>query len=577
MSELIRVDMGSGEVKTGELGDLSNFGGRGLTSAIVSKEVPATTHALGANNKLVFAPGLLSGTSAANSGRLSVGAKSPLTGGIKESNVGGNGALKLARLGIRGLVIEGKAEAGKLFYLLIDADGVTLHPADDLKGLGNYDTVEKLKAKHGEKAGVISIGPAGEMKMGAASIAVTDTKGRPSRHAGRGGLGAVMGSKGLKAIVLDDKDGKSVSYHNKEAFKEAAGIFRDALQAHPVTKTGGGLATFGTNTLVGIINGAGAFPTRNFSEGQFEGAEKISGEELYKVIKERGGETTHSACSNCIIQCSNVFVDKDKNYVTSGLEYETVWANGANCGIDDLDSIARVDRLCDDFGLDTIEIGCAVAVAMAGGLKEFGDAKGAIELIEEVGKGTPLGRIIGNGAAMTGQAFGVEDVPVVKRQSMPAYDPRGVKGVGVTYATTPMGADHTAGYAVAANIMRIGGFVDPLKPEGQAELSRNFQVTTAVLDSMGLCTFVSFAILDNPGGLAAIHQMANALYGWEMDADDVTKYGQGVITGEIAFNRAAGFTKKDDRLPDFFKEKKLKPHDVVFDVSDDDLDGVHEY
>jgi len=259
------------------------------------------------------------------------------------------------------------------------------------------------------------------------------------------------------------------------------------------------------------------------------------------------------------------------------LEYETIWANGANCGIDDLDAIAQIDRLCDDYGVDTIETGCAIGVAMAGGLKEFGDAKGAIELLHEIGKGTPLGRILGNGASVTGQAFGVADVPVVKRQSMPAYDPRAVKGQGVTYATTPMGADHTAGYAVATNIMKVGGYVDPLKPDGQVELSRNLQVATAALDSAGLCVFIAFAVLDIPEGLEAIPEMLNARYGLNMTLDDVTKHGQAILKVERAFNTAAGFTPLDDRLPDFFKEKKLAPHNVVFDVSDEQLDEVHNY
>ncbi len=574
MSTLLRVDLEAGAARFEEAGEYENLGGRALTSTVLAKEVPATCHPLGVKNKLVIAPGLLTGTSAANSGRLSVGAKSPLTGGIKESNVGGTAAAKLAKLGIRGIVIEGKGAGDALRYLVIDKDGATLHAAEELKGLKNYDLVARLQEKHGTKAGIISIGPAGEMKLSAASVAVTDTKGHPSRHAGRGGLGAVMGAKGLKAIVIDATDGPGIEYHDKDAFKKAAGIFREALQSHDLTKPGGGLATYGTNSLTNVINEAGGYPTRNFSTGQFEGADKISGEAMHDIITERGGETTHSACTGCIIQCSNVYLDKNKKYLTSALEYETVWANGGNCGIDDLDAIAQIDRLCDEYGLDTIEIGCAVGVAMAGGVKEFGDAQGAIELVREAGKGTPLGRIIGSGAAVTGQAFGVQNVPVVKRQGMPAYDPRAVKGIGTTYATSPMGADHTAGYSVAMNVLNIGGSVDPLKPEGQAEISRNLQVATAALDSAGLCLFVAFAILDIPEGFAAIPEMLNARFGWNLTADDVAKLGQDVLKTECDFNRAAGFTPQDDRLPEFMEDEPLAPHGVVFDVSDADLDGV---
>jgi aldehyde:ferredoxin oxidoreductase len=578
MKKLIRVDMTKGSVQVEDLaGDYSLLGGRALTSTIVAQEVPPLCHPLGPHNKLVLAPGLLAGTTCANSGRLSIGAKSPLTGGIKESNVGGNAANKLGKLGIAGIVLEGQAAAGKLFYLMIDQGGAKLMPAQEYKGLKNYDLAARFQEKHGAKVGVISIGPAGEMGLSAASVAVTDTNGRPARHAGRGGMGAVMGSKGLKAVVVDDKDAAGVTYHDKEAFKEAAAVFRDALREHPVTKPGGGLAVYGTNVLTNIINEAGAFPTRNFTAGRFEGAQKISGETMHDLIQERGGSTTHSGCSTCIIQCSNIYVDKNKNYVTSGFEYETIWANGANCGIDDLDSIAQVDRLCDEYGLDTIEMGCAIGVAMHAGVKPFGDAAGAIELLHEVGKGTPLGRILGSGAAVTGQVFGVSHVPVVKRQGLPAYDPRGVKGVGVTYATSPMGADHTAGYAVATNILKVGGFVDPLKPEGQAELSRNLQIATAAVDAAGLCVFIAFAALDIPSGLEAIPKMLNALYGWNLTLNEVTEYGKQVLRAERGFNRAAGFTPADDRLPEFFTAEPLPPHKVVFDVPVEELDKVLDF
>jgi aldehyde:ferredoxin oxidoreductase len=578
MRKLIRVDMGKGKVSTESLdGEYGRLGGRALTSTVVSREVPPLCHPLGPQNKVVVAAGLLAGTTCANSGRLSIGGKSPLTGGIKESNVGGNAANKLGRLGIAGIVVENQAPPGRLSYLLVTKDGAQLLPADAYKRLKNYDLAARLQEKHGAKVGIISIGPAGEMRMSAASVAVTDTNGRPARHAGRGGMGAVMGSKGLKAIVVDDTEAQGVTYHSKEAFKEAAAAFRDALREHPVTKPGGGLAVYGTNVLVNIINEAGGFPTRNFTDGRFEGAQKISGETMHDVIKARGGSTTHSGCSTCIIQCSNIYLDKNKNYLTSGFEYETIWANGANCGVDDLDSIAQVDRLCDDYGLDTIETGCAIAVAMHAGVKKFGDAAGAIEILHEIGKGTALGRILGNGAAVTGQAFGIAHVPVVKRQGLPAYDPRAIKGMGVTYATSPMGADHTAGYAVATNILKVGGFVDPLKPQGQVDLSRNLQVATVMLDSAGLCVFVAFAILDINKGLEAIPTMMTARYGWNLTLNDWLEWAKEVLRKERAFNRAAGFTPADDRLPEFFLSEPLPPHKTVFDVPEKELDQVFNF
>ncbi len=578
MRKLIRVDMSAGVVRIEDLsGSEARLGGRALTSSIVAREVDPLCHPLGAANKLVVAPGLLAGSTCPNSGRLSVGGKSPLTGGIKESNVGGNVAVKLGRLGIAGIVVEGMPKSSKWYYLLVNKEGGKLFPADDLAGLTNYALCEKLQARYGEKVGIVSIGTAGEMKLSAASVAVTSTQGKPARHAGRGGMGAVMGAKGLKAIIVDDTDAPGISYVDQEAFKKAAAAFRDALREHPVTKPGGGLAVYGTNVLVNVINEAGAFPTRNFTEGRFEGAHKISGETMHDVIKARGGSTTHSACSTCIIQCSNVYNDKEGNYLTSGLEYETVWANGANCGIDDLDAIAQIDRLCDDYGLDTIEMGCAVAVAMYAGVKKFGDAQGAIELLHEIGKGTALGRIIGSGAAVVGQAFGVSHVPVVKRQGLPAYDPRAIKGIGVTYATSPMGADHTAGYAVATNIMKVGGFVDPLKPEGQVDLSRNLQIATAAIDSLGLCVFVAFAVMDIPSGMEALPKMVGARYGWSFGMDELLEYGKDVLRKERAFNLSAGFTTSQDRLPEFFLKEPLPPHNVVFDVDARELDELFNF
>ncbi|MEW6754348.1 MAG: aldehyde ferredoxin oxidoreductase C-terminal domain-containing protein, partial [Candidatus Latescibacterota bacterium] len=419
----------------------------------------------------------------------------------------------------------------------------------------------------------LTIGPAGERRMTAASIAVTDMENRPTRHAGRGGVGAVLGAKGLKAIIVDDAGTSRPAARAPDEFRRASQEFARLLAEHPVT--GQALPTYGTNVLANVLNEAGAYPTRNFSTGQFEGTEKISGERQREVILERGGVVKHPCHPGCTISCSRVYMDADGNYLTKGPEYETIWANGANCGIDDLDAIAQLDRLYDDYGLDTIEMGATVAVAMEGGVVPFGDAEGALRLVREVGEGTPLGRILGNGAAVTGQVFGVARVPVVKRQAIPAYDPRGAKGIGVTYATSTMGADHTMGYSIAQNILKVGGDVHPLKPEGQAALSRQLQIATAALDCTGLCLFVAFPVLDKAEALQAIVDMLNAHYGLTLGTADVMALGQQILRTERAFNAAAGFTAKDDRLPRFFQTEPLAPHGVVFDVPDADLDAVH--
>jgi aldehyde:ferredoxin oxidoreductase len=580
MDKILRIKMGADagpQVKEEPLGDYAGLGGRAMTSAIVAKEVPPLCHPLGADNKLIIAPGLLSGTTAAMSGRLSVGCKSPLTGGIKESNAGGQASQVLARLGYAAIVLEGKPKDDTLYKVLVNKDGVTVTADNSLKMLGNYDLVEKMKSEFSDKVACISIGTAGEMKMAAASIAVTDMEQRPTRHAGRGGVGAVMGSKGVKVIVLDDAGMKMRPPKDPNKFKEANQAWVAGLRKHPVT--GEGLPAYGTNVLTNVINEAGAYPTKNFMWGRFDGCSKISGETQAETENARGGKgsATHGCHRGCIIRCSGTYTDKDGHFLTKQPEYETVWAHGGNCGIDDLDAIAMLDRLDDDFGVDTIEMGAAIAVAMEAGVAKFGDAQAAINLVKEVGKGTPLGRILGSGTEVTGKVFGVERIPTVKGQAMPAYDPRGVQGMGVTYATSTMGADHTAGYAVTANILGVGGKVDPLTPEGQIELSRNLQIATAAVDSTGMCLFIAFAVLDQPETFQALIDMINAFYGMELTADGVAELGKSVLKTERDFNTRAGFTSKQDRLPEYFLKEKLPPHNVTFKVKDEELDQLYNW
>ncbi|MEJ2099852.1 MAG: aldehyde ferredoxin oxidoreductase C-terminal domain-containing protein, partial [Desulfobacterales bacterium] len=550
MDKILRINMGADggpAVKSEPPGDYAGLGGRGLTSAIVSKEVPPLCHALGEDNKLVIAPGLLSGSTAAESGRISMGCKSPLTGGIKEANAGGQPSQMIARLGYAAVVLEGKPKENKLYKIVINKNGVDIKEDNSLRMLGNYDLVDKMKAEYGEKISCISIGQAGEMKLSAASIACTDMDLQPTRHAGRGGVGAVMGSKGVKVIVIDDAGTKMRQPKDPVKFKEANKVFVAGLRKHPVT--GESLPAYGTNVLANIINEAGAFPTKNFMWGRFDGCDNISGETQAETETSRGGSALHGCHRGCVIKCSGCYVNKDGHYITKQPEYETVWAHGPNCGIDDLDAIAQLDRLDDDFGLDTIEMGATIGVAMEAGVAPFGDAEAAIKLVKEVGAGTPLGRILGSGAAVTGKVFGVERVPVVKNQAMPAYDPRGVQGIGVTYATSTMGADHTAGYCVTANILNVGGTVDPLKPAGQIELARNLQIATAMLtDSTGMCLFIAFAILDQPDTFQALVDLINSFTGQNLTAEDLTEQGKAILKMERDFNFRAGFTEKDDRL-----------------------------
>lgn len=557
------------------------WAGRGLTSHIVYDEVEPTCHPLGPHNKLVIAPGWVSGTPAApSSGRTSFGAKSPLTGGIKESNAGGLSSQKIAKLGLAAIIIEGQPPAGKWYTLVINKDGVKFEDAAPLMGMGMYRVDEVLWEKYPDTA-VIGIGPAGEMKLSNAGISVNDMENNPGRYAGRGGLGAVMGARGLKAIVVDDSGGPGVEIANMDLFKQGRKKLTEAIQEHALTKRGGGLNAFGTAVLINVLNEAGGLPTRNFSSGQFEGAAMISGERIAEVIEERcaksglkEGTTDHGCHPGCIIKCSSVWPDEEGHAYVSCLEYETVWAIGANCGIDDLDWIAKMTYECNDVGLDTIEAGNTLAVAMEGGLIQFGDGEAALGVLQEVYKKTPLGRIIGQGVEATAKAYGVTRVPTVKGQSMPAYEPRAVKGIGVTYATTPMGADHTAGYTIAPEIAGVSGKLDPLSDEGKAELSLTFQAATAFIDSTGYCLFIAFPILDIAKGWEGMAESVAGVTGQTITGADVVPLGKQILKVERLFNEKAGFTSEHDRPPEFMRYEKLPPHDVVWTITDDQLDSV---
>ncbi|HOB87712.1 MAG TPA: aldehyde ferredoxin oxidoreductase C-terminal domain-containing protein, partial [Bacillota bacterium] len=418
------------------------------------------------------------------------------------------------------------------------------------------------------------IGPAGEAKMAMAGIAFNDKEGRPSRYAGRGGLGAVLGSKGLKAIVLDDTGAPGVEPADQDLFKEGREKLVDAIQSHDVTKKGGALNSFGTAVLVNILNEAGGLPTRNFRSGIFEGAQQISGEALAEAAKQRGGAGMmgHSCRPGCIIACSNVYAREDGSEHVSCIEYESSWALGANCGIDNLDHVAELIRLCNDLGIDTIEAGVTLGVAMEAGLAEFGDGPSAIKLLGEIGARTPLGHLLGQGAYFTGKAYGVTRIPTVKGQGMPAYEPRAVKGIGVTYITSPMGADHTAGYTIAPEILAVGGQQEPLSTTEKVALSRAFQETTAFIDSTGYCLFIAFPILDIPSGFEGVVQTVNGMLGTGYTGDDVGAIGREILQAERDFNIRAGITAAADRPPEFMRYEQLPPHNHVYDISDEELD-----
>ena len=571
--KFLRVDMSHETTRFEEVPQpCLGLGGRGLTSAVINTEVPPKCDPLGPENKLIFAPGILSGTSFVNTSRMSVGAKSPLTGTIKESNAGGTISAALGRLGITAIVVEGQAAKGKQFLLRLDENGeASLLPAQEFRGMRTYSLVDKLLKTYGDRTSVMCVGPAGEYLLKSASIQASDTDGRPCRSAGRGGLGAVMAAKGLKAVIVDQRGKNPDAISDPETFRESARIFAQKVKENPFT--GMQLSNFGTAGLVSAMNAMGAFPSYNATKGVLEGWEMITGEALTKIMKERGGGPDHMGCAQCIIHCSNVYLDKQGKYVTSSLEYETIWSFGAMLGINDMDTIARLDFLCDDIGLDTMNTGVAVAVALDAGYRKFGDAEAVLRMVEEVGQGTEMGKILGNGPVAVGSHFKHHRVPAVKGQSIAAYDPRAMQGNGVTYATSPMGADHTAGNVIGEYMARK---LDPLKPEGQVKASRNTQIAMAGLDCIGLCILAA-AALAAPEAREALVKALSAKLGTPLGADAVAQLGIRTLQAEREFNRKAGFTNKDDRLPEFFYKEALPPHNTVFAVTDEELDGTFAF
>jgi aldehyde:ferredoxin oxidoreductase len=540
-------------------------GGRLLTAEILTREVDPGCDPLGPGNHLVLATGPLAGWGISDAGRLSVGAKSPLTGGIKESNAGGDVGDQLANLGYRGVVLAGALAADASPMVLVidggDADPVRFIAAPDYRGLWLEETAERLKADFGDGYTYLAIGPAGEMLMPAAAVAAGDVRGGPYRFAARGGLGAVLGSKGIKAVLI--RKTKSTSRPRRPEFRAAVSTYHRALASNPRVEV---LRKYGTASTVMLVQSLGGLPTNNFSQGAFEEAERLSGEALYDLITARGGEgtPTESCMATCVIQCSNVYPDAAGRRLVAPMEYETLGMCGSNLGIGDPDMVARINRLCNELGLDTIEVGAALGVAAEAGVWAFGDAARAIALVEEIGQGTVLGRLLGQGCYIAGRTLGVRRIPAVKRQAISAYDPRAVKGTGVTYATSPMGGDHTAGLTVFAP-------VDHHSRKGQVSLSRGTQITRAAYDALGLCVFLLGSTASQP---ELITDMLSAAYNVLVAPAYLAEMGRRVIDLEREFNRRAGLTEATDRLPDFFTTEALGPHGGQWDVPAEELDGM---
>jgi aldehyde:ferredoxin oxidoreductase len=570
MAKLLRINLSTLTAAFEEVPEkYQKFGGRGLTDCIIANEVPPACDPLDVENKLVWAPGILGGTTVPCSGRLSVGAKSPMTKGIKEANTGGAMGQKLARLGLKAVVFEGKAKEPTA--VTIDPNGVRFASAADFAGLGSYAILEKLKEANSDKACLAWCGPAGDQKLTAASIMFT-TPDFHIRVAARGGLGAVMGSKNLKVVVVEDGGINQVEVKDKQRMRDCvANLTKHVVNDHFAQ----GLRKLGTPQIVMITQLANALPTKNYSMGQFEKAENICGEHMEELLKGRpNSATVHRCMEGCIISCSNVYTDEKGELIVSGIEYETLALIGSNCLIGDLDMIARINRACNDVGVDTMDIGGALAVAMEAGLLKWGDGEAALKLVQEIKQGTENGRMIGSGVKATGDKLGAKRVPHVKGQCLSGYDPRILKGTGVTFATSPQGADHTAGIVLPGP--HDPQYV-PVAPTGQAPKSQFMQAWMAACDTLGLCMMIAMPIMEaGPGLHLNLVGSVSALTGQPLDDKYICNLGAEVLEIERKFNKAAGLTNKDDRLPKFFSEEPNAPGAPVFDVPEAEMDSVHK-
>jgi aldehyde:ferredoxin oxidoreductase len=563
MNRVVRVDMGTKSVKTELRDEYRYYGGRELVVRITSAEVSANCEPLGRKNKLILAPGLLAGTPASSASRISIGGKSPLTNGIKEANCGGTAGAQFAHRGIKAIVLEGRSEDSECWILKVDKDGVKIEADNDMRFLGTYDTVSSLKKKYGEKVGVICIGPAGERGLRAASVAISDPTGE-LKFAARGGMGAVMGVKGLKANVVDDSAAEPIAYHDKAAFSQYARSLNKQLSGNPKTKDI--YHRFGTSAIVKAVNAMGALPVRNFSRGSSEFVDQLCGEKLNETITSRGGEGKLAipCMKGCVIRCSHAYPDEDGSKIVSTLQYETIALVGSNLDFDNLDSVARLNREINDLGLDSIETGATLGIALEEGLGKFGNEEDCMALLQEIRNNTVLGRVLGNGALITGQVLGSLRIPVAKGQAFAGYDPRALKGNGVTYAMSPQGADHTAGNCFGAR-----NEVDPLSTEKQGELSKGTQRKMTTLDSLGFCIFARVPLFADPSLLAGL---VNALTGSDFTDETIWSIGEDTVRLEREFNIKAGISPAQDILPEYVRHERLEPTDSVFDLSVEEME-----
>lgn len=548
MRKYLDINLAAQSVQSRELaGEEVALTGRHHIVKTLYEANAATVDPLSDENLLIFSAGPFAGTNMSNANRLSVGCKSPLTGGIKESNAGGNFALAMGHLSIAGFTLHGAAKDWTVLRITREGD-VRFESAEPFMGMGNFEAARCLYEAYGEKVSIGLCGPVGEYQGLLAGIAFTDPEGRPARMAARGGVGAVMGAKKIKAIVIDLD--KMPPLADRKAFMKGMREYTRILEGQPGVHN---LKERGTAFMADIMNLVGGLPVNNFSSGQQavpkDGKFRMGGEYIRDQNIARGGDPSHPCMPGCQIKCSNVYMDKAGREVVSPLEYETIGLMGTNCGLDEPDHVARLNHAANDLGVDSIELGAMIGVLMEAGLAPFGDLPFMQTVLEDLRRGNARGRLYAQGTARVGEHYKVKNVPVIKKQALSAYDPRVVEVTGISMMTTAQGADHTAGNL--ATFECAGKSTEEL-----ARASFDAQVSFAASDTLGICIFGRVAADASP---ELIVEAINAIHGTGLTPDFMQRAGRETLEMEAAFNAAAGFATQDDALPGFFYEEKLAP------------------
>lgn len=576
--KILRVNLNDKSIKIEkiDMDDAKKYiGGRGLGSKILYDEIDPKIDPLDPENKLIFMTGPMTGTYATCAGRFNVIAKAPLTGTIGAANSGGHFGPELKFAGYDGIIFEGKADSQ--MYLHINNDDIELKDASHIWGKDVMETTDILLKETEEDARVACIGPAGENQVLFATV-MNDK----DRAAGRSGLGAVMGSKNLKAVVV--RGNKGVGVADKDLFQEAVLEARNKIRKDPITGIDGGLATYGTQVLVDILNDAHSLPTNNWQASRFEGAENINGEYLKENYLIR-----NKSCFACNIGCGRVIKIPDGEYkgIVAGPEYEAGWSYGASCGVDDMNAIDKANHVCNMLGMDPITLGATIACAMElyekgiitkedlGGKElEFGDAEGILEWTEKTGYREGFGDLLALGSYRMAEKFGHPEYSMsVKKQEMPAYDGRAIQGMALEYATSNRGGCHVRGYLTSPEILGVPEKTDPLTTEGKPELLKTFQDLTGLVDSSDICLFTTFAL-----GLPEIAKMLRGATGLDYSDEEMLQIGERIWNLERMFNIEAGFSKEDDTLPPRLLNEPVKSGPAKGKVAelDDMLDNYYE-